>query len=649
MRHTACARRVIEWTSGALRLNGMNAAVDPGPPPPADRAASVSTLLHDLDALRQALLQAERAAAPWLSTVHPLQAAGAHNLVHFLAMRQHDLRDLQSQLAHLGLSSLGRAEPHVLTSVERVRAALRALAGHRPASTRVERGDEPAGGTELRRQATAVFGPPPFGREVRIMVTLPGAAADEDDLLCALIGAGMDVARINAAHDDPATWERLASKVRTLSTRLGRPTRVLIDLPGPKLRTGPLPDEPPVVRVKPRRDDHGRVVQPGTVQLRAEGSPPAATAAAERPSLIAPAAWLAALEPGTRVRTVDTGGRRRTLQVMSCAPGQATLSCDKTVYIGETTELRAGRHATTLGGWPRRPGALRLSRGDRLELRRIDRAPSMPLSIPCTLPEVFAQVRTGDRIAFDDGRILGVVRRAGVDALDIEIDATHAERELLGADRGINLPSAELDLPVPTALDRQALDVAARAADMVALSFAQRAQDVRAVHAALAERQASHLPVLLKIETRLGFENLPELMVAAMAAPATGVMIARGDLAVELGWQRLAEVQEEILWAAEAAHVPVVWATQVLESMARHGQPSRAEITDAAMSVRAEAVMLNKGPHVVEAVRMLDDILRRMQEHQHKKRPLLRALRAWQRPPAQPSTVRPRREATPAG
>jgi pyruvate kinase len=273
----------------------------------------------------------------------------------------------------------------------------------------------------------------------------------------------------------------------------------------------------------------------------------------------------------------------------------------------------------------------------------------MPLSIPCTLPEVFEQVRPGDRIAFDDGRILGVVRRATAQALDIEIDGTHAERESLGADRGINLPTTTLDLPVPTVRDRQALDVAARVADMVALSFAQRAQDVRAVQAALAERQASHLPVLLKIETRLGFENLPELMVAAMAAPAAGVMIARGDLAVELGWQRLAEVQEEILWAAEAAHLPVVWATQVLESLARNGQPSRAEITDAAMSVRAEAVMLNKGPHVVEAVRMLDDILRRMQEHQRKKRPLLRALQAWQRAPADAAAVPPPREATPAG
>jgi len=103
-------------------------------------------------------------------------------------------------------------------------------------------------------------------------------------------------------------------------------------------------------------------------------------------------------------------------------------------------------------------------------------------------------------------------------------------------------------------------------------------------------------------------------------------MIARGDLAVECGYERMAEVQEEILWICEAAHLPVIWATQVLESLAKKSQPSRAEITDAAMGERAECVMLNKGPHIVAAVSALDDILRRMQDHQSKKSSRLRPL-----------------------
>ena len=145
----------------------------------------------------------------------------------------------------------------------------------------------------------------------------------------------------------------------------------------------------------------------------------------------------------------------------------------------------------------------------------------------------------------------------------------------------------------------------------------------------LAELGAAHLGLIVKVETRRAFEHLPEILLAAMSGPAAGVMIARGDLAIECGWERLAEVQEEILWACEAAHLPVVWATQVLETLAKTGQPSRAEITDAAMGGRAECVMLNKGPHIADAMRTLDDILRRMQLHQSKKRPLLRALKAW--------------------
>jgi pyruvate kinase len=103
-------------------------------------------------------------------------------------------------------------------------------------------------------------------------------------------------------------------------------------------------------------------------------------------------------------------------------------------------------------------------------------------------------------------------------------------------------------------------------------------------------------------------------------------MIARGDLAVECGWERLAELQEEILWLCEAAQLPVIWATEVLQQEAKRGQPSRAEITDAAMSQRADCVMLNKGTHILATIRMLDNILRRMQDHQYKKTARLRKL-----------------------
>jgi pyruvate kinase len=142
----------------------------------------------------------------------------------------------------------------------------------------------------------------------------------------------------------------------------------------------------------------------------------------------------------------------------------------------------------------------------------------------------------------------------------------------------------------------------------------------------LAARGKSELGIILKIESRQGFDQLPFTLLAALRHHPIGIMVARGDLAVEIGFERLAEVQEEILWLSEGAHIPVIWATQVLETLAKTGIPSRAEVTDAAMGVRAECVMLNKGEHIVEAVRFLDHVLHTMQAHHLKKRSMLRRL-----------------------
>ena len=136
-------------------------------------------------------------------------------------------------------------------------------------------------------------------------------------------------------------------------------------------------------------------------------------------------------------------------------------------------------------------------------------------------------------------------------------------------------------------------------------------------------------PLVLKIETQRAVENLPQLIVAAAACRPVAVMIARGDLAVELGFARLSEIQEEILWLCDAAHVPVIWATQVLDDFIAEGTPSRAEATDAAMSQRAECVMLNKGPFLVEGIGFLKDILRRMDRHQAKKFARFGPLKSW--------------------
>jgi pyruvate kinase len=245
------------------------------------------------------------------------------------------------------------------------------------------------------------------------------------------------------------------------------------------------------------------------------------------------------------------------------------------------------------------------------------------------LPEVFDNARAGETVYFDDGRIGGQIVAVNPDVVQVRIERAAVGGSKLRAAKGINAPDTRL--PVPALTDKDIADLAAvvEIADLVEMSFVQDPSDLFSLHEALASRDGDRIGVVLKIETRRAFEHLPQLLLTAMRRPRVGVMIARGDLAVEVGYERLAELQEEIMWLCEAAHLPVIWATQVLEQLATSGLPSRAEISDAAMGERAECVMLNKGPHIDEAVAVLDDILRRMAGHHYKKNALLRQLRSW--------------------
>jgi pyruvate kinase len=250
-----------------------------------------------------------------------------------------------------------------------------------------------------------------------------------------------------------------------------------------------------------------------------------------------------------------------------------------------------------------------------------------PAQIGVSLSEFFDGVRPGEAIWLDYGTIGGVIRNVSPEEVSVEITQARTSGERLGPEKGINVPESTLGLSSLTKKDLEALKFVAKNADIVSYSFVRTEADVLELQSRLADLGAEgNLGIILKIETREGFDQLPRLLLAAMRSRAVGVMIARGDLAVECGYQRLAEVQEEILWICEAAHTPVIWATQVLESLAKNGIPSRSEITDAAMGERAECVMLNKGPYIVAAVRILDDILRRMRTHHEKKRSMLRKL-----------------------
>ena len=223
------------------------------------------------------------------------------------------------------------------------------------------------------------------------------------------------------------------------------------------------------------------------------------------------------------------------------------------------------------------------------------------------------------------------MRSATPSRLRVEITQTAVGGSSLKADKGINIPDLELDLSPLTGEDRRDLPFLVRHADIVGYSFVHAAGDVDLLRKELARLGRPTMAIVLKIETRTAFEELPAILLAGLRARTVGVMIARGDLAVEAGYERLAEVQEEILWLCEAAHLPSIWATDVLQGLAKTGQPTRAEVTDAAMGQRSECVMLNKGPHIVQAVRALDSILRRMEAHQAKKSARMRHLSVAER------------------
>ncbi|MBU7585051.1 MAG: hypothetical protein KAF91_19440 [Nostoc sp. TH1S01] len=279
----------------------------------------------------------------------------------------------------------------------------------------------------------------------------------------------------------------------------------------------------------------------------------------------------------------------------------------------------------------------RIYRGECLWLKRDlpTITDSQCFQINCTLPQVGDKLEVGAPVWIDDGHIGAIVETIIPEGALLRITHARPKGEKLRPDKGINFPNTDLNLIPLTEKDRQDLDfIAANAnnVDIIGYSFVQKPEDIATLQQELATRlpNSTRIPAIVaKIETPTAVTNLPELIVQAAGKQPFGIMIARGDLAVEIGYQRLAEIQEEILWLCEAAHVPVIWATQVLENLVKNGLPSRAEMTDAAMSERAECVMLNKGAYIVEAVAILDDVLTRMEAHQTKKTPQLRALHSW--------------------
>jgi len=466
----------------------------------------------------------EEAQAHVLEGIQPAYRESARNLMHYMALRTFDLRDIQEQLSSLSVSSLGHSEGYTLTNLQNIIRLLRILTGEQSKQT-ISNFKSPYDYHKSRRQlsqnATTLLGKP-HGRETaRIMVTMPSAAAQDYELIRDALHAGMDIARINTSHDTPEDWQRMINNIRRGEIETGKTCLIYMDLAGPKFRIES------IYPIKPKK---------GFVRIF----------------------------------------KNDYLQLVKYSP--------KAYAENDTLQLEIKLH------------------------------------------EIFDHAKPGERIYFDDGKTGGIITEVQSERITVQITRAAANGSKLRPEKGVNLPDTNLSLPPLTDDDLANLPFIAANADIVGYSFVRRPEDVQKLQAELARLGREDIGIVLKIETRETFHNLPRLLLTAMRSPKVGVMIARGDLAVEIGFERIAEVQEEILWVCEAAHIPIIWATQVLEKLAKKGTASRAEITDAAMAARAECVMLNKGPYIVNAVETLNDIIRRMEKHQFKKKGQLRPL-----------------------
>lgn len=465
---------------------------------------SQQQIKEQLEHLNEEMHLAESRFKFLLEKIHPAQYHSAINLLHYLSFRSHDVRLLQQSLHKLGLSSLTNAESHIHSQLLTVLKYF----GDKEETDSLNFEDAMQ---ILSVRSDFLFGN--IGETIpAIMVTFKTSHAHDYLMVKKLLKSGMNIARINCAHDDEATWLQMIKNVRTASESTEIPCRICMDLAGPKIRT----------KIQNKRK---------------------------------------------RIRVEE----------------------EDIVYLGDEEGFKK----------------------------------KVPI-IGCTLPGLAKQLKPNDKVLFDDGLIEAKVTGVDKELAQLEIIRVSSKKSLLKAEKGINFPDSFFSLSALTAFDRKCLPFILKHADLIGYSFVHYANDISELQWHIQEKK---IPIILKIETPQAFNTLPHLLFKAMEQEYYGVMIARGDLAVELGFESISEAQEEISLLCQAAHAPLIWATQVLENLNKKGMASRSEVTDAAYGIMAECVMLNKGANTVQAIKALKNILRRSRDHHYKMNYLLRPLK----------------------
>lgn len=543
------------------------------------------------------------------------------NLLAYIALEKYNLKELSIRLKEHGLASIEDANAHVLYTMKKLLAYLdrrelldSSLSCPSPSES----------SSILQSRANRILGNCPGGRRSRIMVTLDAKMIYNPSLMEELLEKGMDIARINCAHGDPKIWEELIFTLRKTEEKLkanaklkGSPCKIYMDLAGPKIRIGSFTQQEKVLTIKAPVDPYGKAIGPieGYLDSRAAETridDDSFTFAVKESSPVD------LLRIGDECTFLDLNNQKRILRVT----GRVSETCvkvqlDYTAFIGGTTVFIHEKGTFPIRSLKQGPVEIQLSKGDYLRLyldgERLGHAASESghAGVPVTLKKAFQNVHPRDRIFIDDGKIGGIVHRIEKDYIDIKILSPADKYVKVREGKGVNLPDSLLSLNIPALTDKDLSDLPfiVRHSDMVGISFVHSPNDLKMLKSHLELMSASHLPVIVKIETKDAIHHLGRILLEGLNFKGFGVMIARGDLAIEVGYEQLASAQNQIFNLCSAAHIPVIWATGVLDNLTKKGNPTRAEITDADFAAYAEAVMLNKGKYIPESIELLNQIL----------------------------------------
>ncbi|MCK5702312.1 MAG: hypothetical protein KAI29_14205, partial [Cyclobacteriaceae bacterium] len=271
-----------------------------------------------------------------LSKVHPSYNESALNLIHYLAFRSFDIADLQEKLRYMALPDVSNIEGHVMKSLLAIKTIINHLSGNYLIEKQKNIISIKKSEKLLRKNTKQLFGYKSKKRVTRIMVTLPSTAAEDYSMISRLIKLGMNSARINCAHDSPEVWAKMIENIKRANKALKKNCKVMMDLGGPKLRTGSMGPGPKVVHLQPERDLIGKVTSPSEVWLAHAGTEPE-----DEDDMIIPVSsdWLKSLKKNSTIIFTDSRNKHCKLKNDKKRSPGWMAKCYDSAYVTTGTVL----------------------------------------------------------------------------------------------------------------------------------------------------------------------------------------------------------------------------------------------------------------------------------------------------------------------